>query len=296
MNWQNSVLHMPVTKLVRKPFRILLKNLTEKVLQKHNPRIVAILGDGKTSIAKEVVYSVLKESFPVRRNIESPEAEFSVPITILGHSSYPKNPLEWAVLVAKTVLSLKKIQPYEHILVLELNAVKPEILKYWLDITKPEVVLIAGKTPLDYSVYSFKKVVKIVSDETLMPFKLAGEQIGRYFRIDDASIKKALDTLQLPNSKIRVLPGINHSLVIDATSYYLPIKLESILDMVNITEDRVHIFTDSKKDIEQLKKLNTTIYINPQTYTQDSASVFIVRGDKIKELKLLRRLTNLKNI
>ena len=173
-------------KIFRKPFRYILSILTKAVIAKHKPTVIAVMGDGQTSIAREIIYEVIATTYPARRNLESPESEFSVPLTILGYPKYPKTLLDWLKMIGKTTVQFFKVKPYHHFLVLELNSIDLNILKYWLDITTSDVALIVGNTPINYSNYNFKKIIKVSAkdlDDILGPFKIAARQIAKFYNI-----------------------------------------------------------------------------------------------------------------
>lgn len=269
--------------ILRKPYRILLTKLTARAIKKHNPKIVTVMGDGQTSIGREIIYTLLKQRFPVRRNLESPEAEFSVPLTVLGYLKYPKNFLEWLWITIKTCFSLVLNPQYNHVLILELNFLDPEILLHWLKILKPEATLITGSVPIDYSELGIKKVVKITTshaNDILKPFEIAAMQIGRFYRLTPGEIEKALSNFTLPSSKIRYFPGINDSIIIDATHLQYPIKLESVLELAQQESSRKEnvIFTDLKADKAALK--NTAWKINPKNYRPKEDDIIIFRGNR----------------
>jgi len=277
-----------LNKIFRKPYRELLAKLTAQTLHKHKPNVIVVMGDGQTSIGRELVYHMIKSKFPARRNLESPEAEFSVPLTVLGYPNYPEKHWEWVWILIKSFFLIKKNPPHKHFLILELNFIDSEILSYWLKVIAPETTLIVGKVPLDYSEFSIKKVVKISNthpEEVLKPFEMAAQQIGRYYKLSSEEIDNAIKTFSLPSSKIRFFPGINNSIIIDATHYYFPIKLNSVLELVINDTDvgQKIIFTDNKKDIKLLKK-HSGWEINPGNYTPKDNDVIVLRGNKLKNM------------
>ncbi len=294
MNKLEATFHKLVNSVFRKPYRFLLTKLTLETLEKHRPNVIAVMGDGQTSIARETIYYVIREKYPARRNLESPEAEFSIPLTILGYPSYPKTYFEWFWLLFKVKLSLNSIKPYKHFLVLELNFVDGDLLDYWLKIIKPETALIVGGVPVDYGKYDFEKVVKIHSmqtDDILGPYKIAVTQIGRFYKINSQEIDKYMRTFSLPSSKIRYFPGENGSFIIDATHYYFPIKLEAVLDLVDYKSEEIGkyvIFTDSKKDKFHLKRSHWIV--NPKNYVPERHDLVVIRGKRINKLNQLSHL------
>ncbi len=277
-------------KTFRKPYRTLLTKITKNVIEKHHPRIIAVVGNGQTSIARELIYHVLKSKFAVRRNLESPESEFSVPLTIIGHASYPSSAIEWVSVIIKSIYNLNKIKPYEHFLVLEINFNDNELLQDWLKITAPEVLFIVGSMSFDYSSLPTKKVVKIAmvdSTDVLAPFRLGVEQVAKYLEIDSNDVETAFQTFSLPVSKIRYLPGINESAVIDATYYYFPIKLEAVLELVDTTQNNIILFSSLKDDVALIQ--GKKILINPENYIPKKEDTIILRGPRTKTLQEFER-------
>jgi len=270
-------------KILRKPYRKILTRLTKAIIKKHNPSIVVVMGDGQTSVGREIIYSILKTNFPVRRNLESPEAEFSVPLTVMGYLKYPQNIFEWVVVTLKFYFSLKTKPPYKHFLVLELNFTDKDILTHWLLTLQPEAALIVGSVPIDYSELGISKVVKISNshpEDILQPFHMAAIQMGRYFRLDKQEVEEALKNFTFPSSKIRIFPGKNGSIIVDGTHFQLPINLTSVLEVMqdeNSTDDR-YIFTKIESDIKQLR--NSTWNINLKNYQPKQNDVVILRGNR----------------
>ena len=112
-----------------------LKAHAKLVIEKHKPTIIGIIGSGETSIAREVIYAVLSQAYPTRRNLESPLVEFSLPLTIIGSSDYPTTFFKWIILTARTLWQIVTVKPYHHFLVLEMSPAARLTLSYWLDIT-----------------------------------------------------------------------------------------------------------------------------------------------------------------
>ena len=272
-----------IKKILRKPYRKALTKLVEAAIKKHKPVIIVVMGDGQTSVGREIIYNILKTKFPVRRNIESPEAEFSVPLTVLGYLKYPKNFVRWLVVTTRFYFSIKTKPPYKHFLVLELNFTDPEILSHWLKVLKPETALIVGKVPIDYSEFNIKKVVKISSthpEDILKPFYIATIQIGRYYRLDKNNVNEAIENFTLPSSKIRLYPGKDGSTIIDATHFQLPINLDSALELADAAGEsgEKYIFTDLPNDIKSLK--GSDWKINPKNYQPNQNDIIILRGNR----------------
>lgn len=68
----------------RKILRKLVKQLTSKIIDKHDISIIAVLGHFGTDIAREALYAIISENTNVRRNTNRIWWDMSIPLTILG--------------------------------------------------------------------------------------------------------------------------------------------------------------------------------------------------------------------
>lgn len=230
---------MLLRKFLRPGGRGVLKFLSLAALRKHQPRVVAVIGDGPTAITREAIYQVLKHRFPTRRNLESPEAEFSIPLTILGADSYPHHLLAWAKVVGRAALQLLKNKPYSHHLILEISSTKPTILNFWLKIIRPGLIVQCGPAAGLRTLRSTPQVLAVPLDEEnggdyLAPHLKTAVRVGESFGIDPDSAREYLENLELPQSRIRFFPGQTKSqVVVDASYYYSPPPLQSVLEITN---------------------------------------------------------------
>lgn len=285
-----------IKKLLRQPFRRYLRNITIQTLNKHEPSVIAVMGNGQTAYAREAIYYALNPFAPVRRNVESPEAEFSVPLTIIGYPSYPANIMEWIKFVLYVSIAAKKIKPYKHILILELNSQKQEILEFWLEAIKPEVGVIVGSTPVDYSTLGLLKLVKITDTNNENNFggaKMAALQIAKFFRFDQSITEEALEKMEPPVAKVNMLPGKNESWILDTTYNYLPIKIEAVFELVDPQASRVVLISSNKSDIKKFKRNASfkNIIINPKNFSPQKNDYIIVRGRKQDTFSIIETLT-----
>ncbi len=269
-------------KLFRPAVDNFLVSACQKTLHKHKTKIIVVTGDGFTSIARELIYEILREKYPVRRSLESSESEFSIPLTVLGVNLYPKSFWEWANTLLKVSYNLKNQKPYEHFLIIEVNLTIEKQLKKWMGILKPETLFIVGKAGFDYSDFSFKKIVKInaqTTDDILIPFKIGINQIGKFYRIDESKIVDVFDKFELPDTKIRFLKGVNNSFIIDATQTLIPTNIDTVVELIPQEEtSRKIIITEFKTDTSALKK--DGFIINPPKYSPKEGDIIILRGNR----------------
>lgn len=223
--------------ILRRGLRIVLKYLTRAVLKKHQPKIIVLVGKSQTAIAREALYTVLHEHFPTRRSIEAPEAEFVIPLTIFGADTYPQNIFAWLKILAKTAAQTIFFKPHFHILILEMTTGLSEILDYWLEITKPNIVITCGKHPP--SAYITKETVTIAFTRSGIVQGLKTKQlqkmvlkIGEYFDLSEKEILTSFSKFSLPSPRIRILLGEKGNLVIDATYKYFPPSVKSLEEVL----------------------------------------------------------------
>ncbi|MBI5221448.1 MAG: UDP-N-acetylmuramoyl-tripeptide--D-alanyl-D-alanine ligase [Candidatus Magasanikbacteria bacterium] len=118
----------------------ILRILAIKIFNKYQPEVVAITGSvGKTS-TKEAIYTVLKTSFNVRKNIKNYNNEIGIPLTIIGVESGGRSALKWfGVFWRAAKLIIFKDKNYPKILVLEMGADHPGDIKYLTDFVPVKV-------------------------------------------------------------------------------------------------------------------------------------------------------------
>ena len=275
--------------------RRLLKILSLGVLKKHQPDIIAITGDGQTAIARESIYTVLHEHFPTRRNLESPDAEFSVPLSIFGTRSYPQSYQSWIKILTKTFLQLFILRKHTHKLVLELNASNTEILKYWFEITNPSLVVICGDLPHKNIINknSITFTVPKTTNGYLTPYFEVAKKIGHHYKIKTGDIDSALAKFALPKAKINIMSGKKGEIIVDSTYYYFPPPLKSVLEILELIPGKKAFYTQDSEEIHKLKKSNPEITVTTSSDLPllKSFDVIVVRGTKGRTFNILEGLT-----
>lgn len=112
------------------------------ILQKHNPKIVAVTGSvGKTS-AKDAVATVLGDCFSVRKSQKSFNSEFGVPLTIIGRESGWTSAWLWFKNIMYGFRIILFPYTYPEWLILEVGADTPGDIKKITSWLKPNVSLI----------------------------------------------------------------------------------------------------------------------------------------------------------
>jgi len=164
------------------PVKILewiLKKLSQLMIWRFQPRIIAITGSaGKTS-AKEAIYEVLRNHHRVRKSEGNLNNELGLPLAILGDWSEKELKLVsreqprgtekikklffWlkVTFTAKINLFFLKKNKYPEVLILEYAADKPGDIKKLLEIAKPHISVVTtiGEIPVHVEFFSGPEAV-----------------------------------------------------------------------------------------------------------------------------------------
>lgn len=212
--------------MLKKPFRrtlrLVLFVLSRWALAKHKPVVIAIVGNGKTGIVREAIYAVLKKRFPTRRNLENPDAEFVLPLTILGAEDYPTSPAGWLMTIIKSAGRLILLPPSKHFLVLEIGYSNKEIFDYFWQISRPQVLVTCGQAPYLSKNQTAPKTFAVIETKDLKGYLETAIKVGESFKIKRKESEKKLENFSLPRPRIRILPAKGGGLIVDATYNYFP--------------------------------------------------------------------------
>ncbi|MFZ5424836.1 MAG: hypothetical protein ACOZAO_03450 [Patescibacteria group bacterium] len=265
----------------RQVLRSVLGKLTLATIKKHKPTIIVVTGDGQTSIVREAIYQVFHEKLPSRRNLETPEAELSIPLTVIGTTNYPGNAKSWISTIVKTSAVLIKNKPYRHLLVIEVSKSNQEIFKYWVNILNPVAVIDVPKN------------LDLIKKEKLSEYiiQIVNKRLLKKLKIDEINIQESINTLNLPKSKIELKAGKNNTTIVDNTYYYYPAPLVSALEIGNMLEGNKILFTELKTDEEYIQKNRLNWKINPKNYTAKKSDVILLRLNKVQGRKYVKNFT-----
>ena len=283
----------PLRKIGRKTLRIVLKYLCLAVIKKHRPDIIAIMGTGPTGIIREAVYTLLHEDYPVRRNLESPESEFSVPLTILGSSTYPTNDLQWLPLLFMFFRQWLTTKPYFHILVLEMGTVNEESLTYWLEITRPKFIVISGESCLPKDVNPKKTTLIKCATVSLDDQNLYSEAVsilGKHYALPEDQIKDVSEKMTLPKSRISIRHGKHGQFILDSTYYYYPSPLKAVVEIAEALPEPRAYFLDENLIKKEGPEIKDTVFALHRESEFGKYKTIVVRGQRARMRPFLESL------
>ena len=135
------------------------------VLNKYNPKIVAVTGSvGKTS-TKDAVFSVIASSFYVRKSEKSFNSDIGIPLTILGCPNAWNNPLLWLSNIWHGLKLILWRQSYPEWLVLEVGADRPGDIKSVSKWLRPDVVVLTRFAQTPVHIEFFKDRAEIIREK-----------------------------------------------------------------------------------------------------------------------------------
>jgi UDP-N-acetylmuramyl pentapeptide synthase len=122
----------------------ILQNLARWALAKHDIELIVVTGWVGVDLAKEGIYTLLKERYIVRRNTRHVWWDFSVPLNILGFVDKRRTFLGWIGLICKSYLLLLFGSKSKHTLILSAWSNNESTAKYWQKIVKPDYLVIVN--------------------------------------------------------------------------------------------------------------------------------------------------------
>lgn len=252
-------------KPLRRLLRIVLFWLARWALRKHEPEVIAIVGEGKTAIVREAIYTILKTRFPTRRNIEAPDAEFVLPLTVLGTKAYPPSILGWVATIAKSVAQLVVLPEHKHFLVLEIGYTRKETFDYFWEITNPKVLVICGKAPYLSKDQKAKNQIRVTETEDLKGYFNTATRVAKLYGIEKKEAEDALFNFTLPKARISILPAKDGGVVVDASYEYFPPNQETLEEILEALPGKRTILTpkDPPEKVDAISKGEVAVVIGP---------------------------------
>ncbi len=252
--------------------------LSQLALHKHNPRIIVVTGSEHASLVREALYTILSSQYNTRRNLENPDSEFSIPLTILGELSYPSSIWEWKRVLIRNFLRVLYLKPHPHVLVIQIKKITDQIYNYWLKIIKPELII-------DTSNWPQPEIQKLL--EGKIPNEL--QPVLEKFSINFGQAESILQKNFYPNTRISIIPAKNNSYIIDARHYYHPPRFKTIEEIAETLGERKYLFSNIKDDLENVPHGFELKHEIPDNFPEKS--VFIFRGNKDDFINQIRSIS-----
>lgn len=250
---------------LRRILRVILFVLARAALEKHHPTVIAIVGEGKTGIVREAIYTAIKEKLPARRNLEAPNAEFVLPLTVLGVHEYPLSVFRWLIVLFRSAAQLLILPAHKNVLILEIEAPRREVFDYFWNITRPAILVQCGKTPTLTRHQTAPKTFTVRETGDLSGYLETAIRVAENLGIGRKDARESLKNLELPKARINILPAKSGGIVVDATYQYFPTSsqaLEEILEALPGRKIFLHAGQNIPDDLK-IKKGEIAVLTGP---------------------------------
>jgi UDP-N-acetylmuramyl pentapeptide synthase len=224
------------------------------VLWKYKPKIVAVTGSvGKTS-TKDAIYSILKQSFYVRKSEKSFNSEVGVPLTILGCPNAWNSVSLWLKNILEGLELIFLGNKYPEWLVLEIGADHPGDIRSITKWIRPDIVAVTRIGSVPVHVEFFKSRDQLIREkrylaEALKPhgvlilnaddpdviaFKEKSKNVCITFGISNPADITASNEMMVYEEKeaVKKLKGVNFKLNFSGNS--VPVTLHGVLGLQHL--------------------------------------------------------------
>lgn len=135
------------------------------IINKYQPKIIAVTGSvGKTS-TKDTIYSVISQKLYARKSEKSFNSDIGVPLTILGCDNAWSNPLKWLQNIWRGLSLILFKESYPEWLVLEVGADRPGDIKKIASWLKPDIVVVTKFSKVPVHIEYFKDKDAVVAEK-----------------------------------------------------------------------------------------------------------------------------------
>ncbi|MFA6594561.1 MAG: UDP-N-acetylmuramoyl-tripeptide--D-alanyl-D-alanine ligase [Candidatus Buchananbacteria bacterium] len=145
--------------------------LSAAILNKYEPKVIAVTGSIGKSSTKEAIFTVLKDKFRVRQNIKNYNNEIGLPLTILGELSPDGRLLGWLKIFYRAgKLWIMDDKGYPEVLILEMGVDRPGDMTYLVKLAKPDIGVITNIGPVHLQY--FKTIENIAREKGILVDRL----------------------------------------------------------------------------------------------------------------------------
>ncbi|MBI2610478.1 UDP-N-acetylmuramoyl-tripeptide--D-alanyl-D-alanine ligase [Candidatus Kaiserbacteria bacterium] len=135
------------------------------VLWRYQPKIIAVTGSVGKTTTKDAIYAALSSALHVRKSEKSFNSDIGVPLTILGLENAWRNPLMWALNLARGLMLVVRKTPYPLWLVVEVGADRPGDIRRVARWLKPDIAVITGVPDIPVHVEFFRTPLELAREK-----------------------------------------------------------------------------------------------------------------------------------
>jgi UDP-N-acetylmuramoyl-tripeptide--D-alanyl-D-alanine ligase len=142
----------------------IIKLIAKLIVMRHRPKIVAITGTVGKTTTKDMVATVLRTRFSVRKNIKSYNSQMGIALTIIGCESAGADRWGWVKIAWRGIVALFR-RAYPTWLVLEIGVDGPgdmDILAGWLH---PRIAIVTAFGEIPAHVENFESPEHVMAEK-----------------------------------------------------------------------------------------------------------------------------------
>lgn len=174
---------------IRSVLSRVLARLSQWAIKKHGMKLVVISGRHGTKLTGELIGEMLSPEYVVRKQLERPFWDFSVPLSILGFEDRRYSVLGWMWLILRAVVRLTFGPKNSTWTILQVSTYKNEIATYWANIIKPDVLVITTEKdeigPLEELLIERTKGTVVALRDMLSPQKVRKITSAQYVSVGE---------------------------------------------------------------------------------------------------------------
>ncbi len=175
---------------------IALTRISIKVLEKYNPKIIAVTGSVGKTTTKDAIYTAISKNKIARKSEKSFNSEIGLPLTILGCKNAWDNPVLWLRNILQGVKLLIMKSQYPEWLVLEVGADRPGDIKKVSEWLHPDIAVITRLPDMPVHVEFFSSPEEVAQEKLYLAkaLKIDGTLI---VNADDAHLMELVKDFQV---------------------------------------------------------------------------------------------------
>ncbi len=222
-------------KFIKELIVLALTKLSQRVLQKYNPKIIAVTGSVGKTTTKDAIFTAISPNKITRKSEKSFNSEIGIPLTILGCKNAWDNPFLWLQNLFTGLMLVVRKNEYPEWLVLEVGADRPGDIKKVSSWLHPDIAVITTLPKVPVHVEYFASP-QDVSQEKLY--------LAKALKINGTLILNADDEDLIKLTKDIEVKKITYGLKNDADIQAGDVLME--FEKINETEKATGIFFELK--------------------------------------------------
>jgi hypothetical protein len=122
-----------------------LKVLSKWAIRKHGLKLIVVMGRHGTKLTSEFISELVSPDILLRKQLERPFWNYSVPLSLLGYEDRSYSLLEWFSLIVRATGQLLFGRRNFSWVALQMSTQHTEISSYWSDLIQPDILVLVNR-------------------------------------------------------------------------------------------------------------------------------------------------------